>query len=318
MLQVENKVTPLVVPSATTKSAKAMWRKFTHDEQIDWGGSIAFFGVHVIGICAIFTGISWAAVAMCFFMYYIRMFAITGVYHRYFSHRTYKTSRVFQFMLAFLGCSCGQQGPLWWAAHHRHHHKYSDTEEDIHSPGLRGLWWAHMGWILCKKYAPTKEENVKDLTKYPELMWINKYHGIAPFLLAVGIFFFGAFLQKFAPGLHTNGLQMIAWGFFLSTTLLYHGTFCINSLAHILGRKRFETGDLSKNSFILSMITMGEGWHNNHHRYPYSERQGIYWWEIDMSHYVLRILSWFGLVWDIKLHPEEIYAEAKGRKEVAA
>jgi stearoyl-CoA desaturase (delta-9 desaturase) len=318
MIQADNKVTSLVVPSATTKTAKDMWRKFTRDEQIDWGGSIAFFGVHVIGFCAIFTGISWAAVAMCFFMYYIRMFAITGVYHRYFSHRTYKTSRVFQFMLAFLGCSCGQQGPLWWAAHHRHHHKYSDTEEDVHSPGLRGLWWAHLGWILCKRYAATKEENVKDLTKYPELVWINKYHGVAPFLLAAGIFFFGSFLQRVAPGLHTNGLQMMAWGFFTSTTLLYHGTFCINSLAHILGKKRFETGDQSKNSFILSMITMGEGWHNNHHRYPYSERQGIYWWEIDLSHYVLVLLSWVGLVWDIKLHPEEIYLEAKGGKEAAA
>ena len=318
MIQAENKVTPLVVPSPSTKTAKDMWRKFTRDEQIDWGGSIAFFGVHVIGLCAIFTGISWAAVLMCFFMYYVRMFAITGVYHRYFSHRTYKTSRAFQFLLAFLGCSCGQQGPLWWAAHHRHHHKYSDTPEDIHSPELRGLWWAHLGWILCKRYSATKEENVKDLTKYPELVWLNKYHGVAPFLLAAGIFFFGAFLQHAAPSLHTDGLQMLCWGFFTSTTLLYHGTFSINSLAHILGKKRFETGDLSKNSFILSIITMGEGWHNNHHRYPYSERQGIYWWEIDMSHYVLVALSWVGLVWDIKLHPEEIYREAKGQKEAAA
>lgn len=288
--------------------------KFTKEEQIDWGGSAAFFGVHIIGILAIFTGISWAAVAMCLFMYYFRMFAITGIYHRYFSHRSYKTSRFFQFVMAFWGTSCGQQGPLWWAAHHRHHHKFSDTDQDIHSPSLRGLWWAHWGWVICKRYGATREEAVKDLTKYPELMWINKYHGLAPFVLATSLFFFGAFLEHAAPGLHTNGLQMIAWGFFASTTLLYHGTFTINSLAHIIGKKRFETGDLSKNSFILSMITMGEGWHNNHHRYPYSERQGIYWWEIDMSHYILRVMSWFRLVWDIQLHPKEIYVEAKNGK----
>ena len=288
-------------------------------EEMDWKGAIPFLLVHVVGILAFLTGFSWAAIAMCFFMYYARMFAITGAYHRYFSHRTYKTSRFFQFVLAFWGASSGQQGPLWWAAHHRHHHKFSDTEDDIHSPILRGLWWSHVGWILSKKYNPTNEEAVKDLVKYPELRWINKYHGVAPFVLAASIFFFGVFLEHTAPSLHTNGLQMLCWGFFTSTTLLYHGTFTINSLSHLLGTKRFETGDQSKNNFILSLITMGEGWHNNHHRYLYSERQGIYWWEIDMSHYVLRIFSWFGLVWDIKTHPKEIYQEAKDvKKEVTA
>ncbi len=303
----------------TNLDTKRLLRTFTRDEQIDWIGTIPFALVHLVGILAIFTGISWAAVGMCLFMYYARMFAITGAYHRYFSHRTYKTSRFFQFVLAWWGASCAQQGPLWWAAHHRHHHKFSDTEQDIHSAKLRGLWWSHVGWIICKRYADTNEEAVKDLTKYPELRWINKNHGLPPFILAVAIFFFGVLLEHVAPGLHTNGLQMLAWGFFTSTTILYHGTFCINSLAHLIGKRRFDTGEESKNSLILSLITMGEGWHNNHHRYPYSERQGIYWYEIDMSHYILRIFSWFGLVWDIKLHPEEIYEEARGiKKEVAA
>lgn len=315
MSQVEIKV--LETPLETRVVPKK--RTFAKDEQIDWAGAIPFMLVHVVGVLAIFTGISWAAIAMCIFMYYARMFAITGSYHRYFSHRTYKTTRFFQFVLAFWGASSAQQGPLWWAAHHRHHHKFSDEEQDIHSAKLRGLWWSHVGWILCKKYGPTNEEAVKDLTKYPELRWLNKNHGIAPFILAASIFFFGVFLQHAAPGLHTNGLQMMCWGFFTSTTILYHGTFCINSLAHLIGSKRFDTGEESKNSLILSIITMGEGWHNNHHRYPYSERQGIYWYEVDMSHYVLRVFSWFGLVWDIKLHPEEIYAEARtGKKEVAA
>ncbi|HEY5038470.1 MAG TPA: fatty acid desaturase, partial [bacterium] len=201
--------------------------------------------------------------------------------------------------------------PLWWAAHHRHHHKFSDTDQDVHSVRMRGFWWAHVGWILSKKYNPMNEEVVKDLVKYPEIRWINKYHGVAPFVLAASIFFFGTFLQHAAPSLHTNGLQMLCWGFFTSTTILYHGTFTINSLAHLFGKKRFETNDDSKNSLILSLLTMGEGWHNNHHRYPYSERQGIYWWEIDMTHYTLKVFSWLGLVWDIQTHPKEIYVEAR-------
>ncbi len=301
-----------------SETQRRLLRTFTVDEKIDWFGSIPFFGVHVVGILAFLTGISWAAIAMCLFMYYARMFAITGIYHRYFSHRSYKTSRFFQFIMALWGTSCGQQGPLWWAAHHRHHHKYSDTAEDIHSPKLRGLWWAHWGWVICKRYSATNEEAVKDLTKYPELKFLNKYHGLAPFVLATLIFFFGSFLQQVAPQLHTNGMQMLCWGFFTSTTLLYHGTFTINSLSHVIGKKRFDTGDESKNSFILSMITMGEGWHNNHHKFPYAEPQGIYWWEIDMSHYVLKVFSWIGLVWDIQIHPKELFSKDTANKGTAA
>jgi len=285
-------------------------------DELDWVGAIPFFMVHIVGVLAIFTGISWAAVAMCVFMYYFRMFAITGIYHRYFSHRTYKTSRFFQFIMAFWGASAAQQGPIWWAAHHRHHHKFSDLDEDVHSVKLRGFWWSHVGWVLSKKYNPTNEDVVKDLVKFPELRWIGKYHGVAPFVLAVAIFFFGVLLEHTAPSLRTNGLQMLTWGFFTSTTVLYHGTFSINSLAHLIGYKRFETGDYSKNSLILSLITMGEGWHNTHHRYPYSERQGIYWWEIDMTHYVLKAMSWVGLVWDIQLHPKELFEEARTGKKV--
>ncbi len=301
---------------------ETVWRrlrlKYTHDEQIDWAGSLAFFGVHVIGIAAVFTGISWAAAVVCLFMYYGRMFAITGAYHRYFSHRTYKTGRFFQFVLAFWGASCAQQGPLWWAAHHRHHHKYSDTEKDIHSPRLRGLWWAHVGWVLCKKYSGTNEAAVKDLAKYPELRWINKHHGVAPFVLAAAIYLLGSFLQHSAPGLHTNGMQMLTWGFFTSTTALYHGTFSINSLSHLIGTKRFRTGDDSRNSLFLTLITMGEGWHNNHHRYPFSERQGIYWWEIDPSHYILKAFSLVGLVWDIQVHPKQILHAGLGGSRATA
>jgi stearoyl-CoA desaturase (delta-9 desaturase) len=240
------------------------------------------------------------------------MFAITGAYHRYFSHRSYKTSRFFQFILALLGASSGQKGPIWWASHHRHHHQYSDTEDDIHPPRIYGLWWAHIGWVVSGNYVGLRKELVRDWMQYPEIKWVDKYHSLVPLALAVALWGLGSFLEVNYPALHTNGFQMFAWGFCMSTTLLYHGTFCINSLAHIIGKRRFETGDDSKNSFILALITLGEGWHNNHHRYPGSERQGFYWWEIDITHYTLKALSWVGLVWDLREPPARIYAEAAG------
>lgn len=243
------------------------------------------------------------------------MFAVTAFYHRYFAHRSYKTSRPFQFIMAVAGATCFQNGPLWWAAHHRHHHRHSDTEEDVHSPIAKSLWWAHSGWILSKEYSDYNEENVRDLAKYPELRWIQKYNLIPGVLLGLSMFGLGELLAWKAPELGTNGWQLLTWGFFISTTILYHAVFTINSLAHRIGRRRFETDDESRNSLILALITFGEGWHNNHHRYHASERQGFYWWEIDISHYGLVFLSWFRLVWDLKTPPKRIYEEAEGVRQ---
>jgi stearoyl-CoA desaturase (delta-9 desaturase) len=271
----------------------------------------AFWGIHLGCLLVFICGFSWAALAVCLALYVIRMFGITGVYHRYFSHRSYKTSRVFQFVLAFLGATSAQKGPIWWASHHRHHHQYSDTEEDIHPPRIYGLWWAHVGWVLSTQFVGTRLELVRDLMKFPELRWLDTYHLVPPALLMIGVTGFGYLCQAFWPELHTGPLQMFVWGFCISTTLLYHGTFCINSLAHILGKARFKTGDDSKNSLFLALITLGEGWHNNHHRYPGSERQGFYWWEIDISHYILKGLACLGLVWELREPPARIYEEAK-------
>ena len=272
-----------------------------------------FWGVHLMCFGAIWVGVSWVAAIVCILLYVVRMFAITGGYHRYFSHRTYKTSRWFQFVLAFLGASAAQKGPLWWAAHHRHHHRYSDTEEDIHPPSY-GLWWAHVGWVLSARFVDTREDLIKDFTTFPEIRWLDRNHIIAPVTLGVAVFFLGYFLNLWFPSLGTSGMQMLIWGFFISTTLLYHGTFVINSLTHMIGSRRFNTSDNSRNHLLLALITLGEGWHNNHHRYPGSERQGFYWWEIDISHYILKALSWAGLVWDIREPPERIYQEARDIK----
>lgn len=274
---------------------------------------IIFILIHLGCLLAFWCGVSTTAIALCLGFYLIRMFAITAGYHRLFSHRSYRTSRAFQFLLGLIGASSAQKGPLWWAASHRHHHKHSDTEEDLHSPGLHGLWWAHAGWVLSKHHDEADLGLVKDLAKYPELRLLDEYHYVPPLVFLGSTYLLGAFLNAFFPELHTTALQTMVWGALVSTVFLYHGTFAINSLAHILGRKRFVTNDESRNSFLLAIVTLGEGWHNNHHRFPGSERQGFYWWELDLTHYVLKFLSIFGIVWDLREPPKRIYEEAKGR-----
>jgi stearoyl-CoA desaturase (delta-9 desaturase) len=267
------------------------------DERVNKRSSIPFVLLHFLPLLAFITGITWRAVAVCVAFYVVRMLAITGGYHRYFAHRTYRLRRFPQFVLAFFGASAAQKGPLWWAAHHRAHHKYSDTEKDIHSP-KRGFWWSHVGWILCDKYNKTDTNAIKDFAKYPELVWLDKHDWVAPWTLG--------FVSYFTAG--WSGLLI---GFFLSTVLLWHGTFTINSLAHVWGRRAYETTDTSRNNAVLAVITGGEGWHNNHHRYPWAARQGFRWWQVDVTYYVLRVLGWLGIVHDIRGVPVAVRDEAR-------
>ena len=280
----------------------------TMTKRVDLAESPGFVLIHAACLLVFFTGVSRVSLLICFALYVVRMFGITAGYHRYFSHRSYKTSRVFQFVLAVLGASAAQQGPLWWAAHHRHHHKYSDTETDVHSPWAQGFWWSHVGWLLSTNNRKTNFKLVPDLLKYPELRFLNKYYLLPPAALAVALWLFGMLLQGYVPRAGVSGFQLFVWGFVVSTVLLYHGTFTVNSLAHKIGRRRFHTTDQSRNSFLVTMLTLGEGWHNNHHYAPASERQGFYWWEIDISHYILKALSWLGIVWDLNAPPKRVYA----------
>lgn len=287
-------------------------------DRINWVSGSAFILLHIAVVLVFWTGFSWVALIALLATYGIRMFGITAGYHRYFSHRTFKTSRFFQFLLAFLGASSAQKGPLWWASHHRHHHKHSDSEKDIHSPSQSGFWWSHVGWILSDKYKHTNNKLIKDMRWYPELCWLDRWHLLPPILWAVSMFGLGWGLNAMNPEWGTTGFQMFVWGFVLSTVLLYHGTFTVNSLAHVIGSRRFNTKDDSRNSLLISLVTLGEGWHNNHHRFPSSERQGLYWWELDLSHYMLRVLSWTGLVWDLRTPPDRVYASKKGLKRPSA
>lgn len=260
---------------------------------LDLGNSIPFILVQATVLIPLYTGVTWELVLLCVASYYIRMFGITAGYHRYFSHRAYKTSRVFQFMLAFLAMTSTQKSALWWAWHHRHHHKYSDKPEDVHSPKQNGFWWAHMFWIMSKDWERADLTKVKDLTQFPELMWLHR-NPVLPTVV------YAALMAV------VFGWEGLLWGYFISTAILYHGTFTINSLTHVYGSKRYQTGDESRNNFLLSLVTLGEGWHNNHHFYQSTANQGWFWYELDITYMVLKALSWMGVVWDLRTPPDKI------------
>jgi stearoyl-CoA desaturase (Delta-9 desaturase) len=259
-------------------------------------GSIPFWAVHsaaIVGVVCL--GFSWSGLALAVAMYYLRMFFLTAGYHRYFAHRSFSTSRAFQFVLAIMGQTCAQMGALWWAANHRAHHRNSAGEQDVHSPVQRGFWWSHIGWFMDGRYEATDWSRIPDLAKYPELVWLNKrdFGLVPPAIFSIILWV-------------TLGLHGLVWGAFVSTSLLWHGTFTINSLAHMFGKRRYATRDDSRNNWFLALITMGEGWHNNHHHYQAATRQGFFWWEFDATYYILRGLSLVGIVWDLREPPRSV------------
>jgi len=269
-----------------------------HDD-IVYPSAIPFVLVHLACFGAIWSGVTWQALVLCVALYWLRIFAIGAGYHRLFSHRAYSTSRAFRFVLALLAQSTAQKSVLWWAAKHRHHHLHSDTEHDVHSPRHTGFLYSHLGWIFARRHDTFDEATVADLARYPELKWLHKYELAPAAVLALLCFLIAGWSGLFV-------------GFFWSTVLVYHATFCINSLAHVSGRKRYVTGDDSRNNWLLAVFTMGEGWHNNHHAFQSSVRQGFRWWEIDPTFYILKALSWVGIVWDLRMPPKQVVQNEHG------
>jgi stearoyl-CoA desaturase (Delta-9 desaturase) len=249
--------------------------------------TVGFWGVHLAAIAGVaILGWSWSGFALAVALYAPRMFFVTAGNHRYFSHRSYRTSRVFQFVLALGSVSVGEKGVLWWAAHHRRHHRLSDRPGDAHSP-REGFWWSHLGWILSYENEGTDLAAVKDLAKYPELRLLERFWLVPPVLVGVLTWAIGGWFG-------------FVWGFLVCQTVFWHATFTVNSLAHVFGSRRFATRDDSRNNWLLAILTFGEGWHNNHHHRPGSARQGMRWWEVDLSYYILRLLAAVGLVWDLR------------------
>jgi stearoyl-CoA desaturase (Delta-9 desaturase) len=272
------------------------------EKSVDWLRIFPFVLLHLGCLGVFWVGWSPVAVWTALVLYMIRMFAITGFYHRYFSHKAFKTGRGWQFLFAVLGNTSVQRGPLWWAGHHRHHHRFADTPKDVHSPLQHGFWWSHIGWLTSRANFATPYRYVKEWTQFPELLWLNRFDTVVPILYATGLYLSGAFMERVTPQLETSGGQMLVWGFFVSTVVLFHATCTINSLDHMIGTRRFDTPDTSRNNALLALVTLGEGWHNNHHRYAVSARQGFRWWEIDITYMLLKLMARTGIVRDLR-HP---------------
>ncbi|MCA9305337.1 MAG: acyl-CoA desaturase [Phycisphaerales bacterium] len=298
------------VDSYGTRQGDDLDRASLDHKRVRVRDALPIISIHLICFGVIWTGWSWTAVCIAFALYWMRMFVITAFYHRYFSHRTFRTSRPVQFLAAFLGTMSAQRGPLWWAAHHREHHRHADDPPDPHSPRWLGLLWSHTLWFMTEKGRATNWRAIPDWKKFPELVWLERLHIIGPITLVALLAGLGFLLAHNAPSLATSPAQLVVWGFGVSTTILYHATFTINSVAHSIGTRRFDTGDDSRNNWFLALLTLGEGWHNNHHGYAGSVRQGFYWYEFDPAYWILRALSWTGLVWDLRPVPKSVYLRA--------
>jgi len=255
-------------------------------------GAIPYALVHLLAFGWIWTGVTGRA-AVCFAaLYVMRIFGVTIGYHRYFAHRSFRTGRVFQFLLALLAECTSQKGVLWYTSHHRHHHRYSDTELDLHSPRRRSFWYAHVGWIFDST-DDTDLNAVRDFARYPELVWIDRYWLLPPFALAVAAFAYA-------------GVSGLFFGFFFNTVVTWHVTYLVNSVAHRYGSRRFATSDDSRNNLIIALLMFGEGWHNNHHYCMSSVRHGLSCWEVDLSYWVIRLLARLGLVWALREPPARL------------
>jgi stearoyl-CoA desaturase (delta-9 desaturase) len=257
------------------------------DDRIDPRVCVPLLALH--GACAavFFTGVDATALAACVALVFLRAFGLTAGYHRGLAHGSYRTGRATRFALAWLGASAAQLGPLWWVGHHRLHHRHTDGDGDPHSPEARGLFWAHVGWLLCRRHVATPLAAVPDLARAPELRWLERYHWLPPLLLAAGLYAAG-------------GARLFVWGFCVSTVLLYHLTFAVNSLGHRFGRQRHPGRDASRNLPWLAWLTLGDGWHNNHHARPSWARHGVGAGELDLTYQALRALERLGLVWRLR------------------
>jgi stearoyl-CoA desaturase (delta-9 desaturase) len=266
--------------------------------------TVVFWIVQFSAFLIFLVPFSWAFVALWAVSHFLRAIGLTLAFHRYFAHRSFQMNRIARFIWTFIGTAAMQKGPLWWAGHHVNHHRYADRDGDPHSPMVSGVYYAHIGWFLNDaKHDRLEASNpvMRDFSKAPEIVWLNNQFWLPPLLLAVAMFLIG-------------GMPWLIWGFCLPTMTLAHATFAINTINHMFGSRRFDTIDESRNNAVTAIFAAGEGWHNNHHRYQRSARNGFYWWEFDPTWYVIRLMQMVGLVWDVKTVPQRIYDEARAAK----
>ncbi|TKB51864.1 acyl-CoA desaturase [Ferrimonas aestuarii] len=277
-----------------------------HSRRFNLVRCLPFIMLHVSVIAVFWVPASAFALAIAAVLYVVRAFALTAFYHRYFAHKAFRTHRWVQFVFAFIGASAAQRGPLWWSGHHRQHHAHTDKEGDLHSP-KDGFWWSHMLWFTCNASFATPYKQIPEFSRFPELRWLNRFDWVAPLSLIATLFLVGELCAAYLPSLNTDGAQLVVWGFVVSTLALLHATLGVNSLCHRFGSRRYDTDDMSRNNWVVALLTLGEGWHNNHHKYPKSARNGFYWWELDPTFWGLKIMERLGLVWQLAPVPKQAY-----------
>lgn len=262
---------------------------------------LVFWIVQVSALLVFFVPFSFAYLGLWAISHFLRAIGLTLAFHRYFAHRAFQMNRVARFFWAFVGTAAMQKGPLWWAGHHVNHHRFADREGDPHSPMVSGVYYAHIGWFLNDaKHNVIEASNpvIRDFSKAPEILWLDRLFFVPPIMLAGAMYLAG-------------GLPWLIWGFCLPTVTLAHATFAINTVNHLFGSRRFDTIDESRNNIITAVFAVGEGWHNNHHRYQRAARNGFYWWEFDPTWYTIRLMQMVGLAWDVQPVPARIYEEAR-------
>jgi stearoyl-CoA desaturase (delta-9 desaturase) len=266
-------------------------------------GSV-FWIVQASALLIFFIPFSWELAALWAASHFLRAVGLTLAFHRYYAHRAFQMNRIARFVWTFIGIAAMQKGPLWWAGHHVNHHRFADRDGDPHSPMISGVYYAHIGWFLNDARHDRLEPSnpvVRDFSKVPEIAWLDRYFAVPPLMLAAAMYLAG-------------GMPWLIWGFCLPTMTLAHATFAINTVNHMFGTRRFDTIDESRNNALTAFFAVGEGWHNNHHRYQRAARNGFYWWEFDPTWYVIRIMAAVGLAWDVHRVPERIYREAQAAK----
>ena len=256
----------------------------------NWGTGVFLVIAHLAAIAALFFW-SWPALISAVVMYWVAGSLGVGMgYHRLLTHRGYKVPKPIEYFLVTCATLSLEGGPIQWVTTHRIHHAHTDQTGDPHTP-RDGGWWAHVGWILrgtAQDHSQaTLERYAPDVVKDRYYVWLNKYYYVPLIVVGVGLLALG-------------GFDVMLWGVFLRVTFGLHATWLVNSATHMWGRRRFETGEDSRNSWWVALLTFGEGWHNNHHAHPTSARHGLKWYEVDINWWGIRVLQFLGLARRIK------------------
>jgi stearoyl-CoA desaturase (delta-9 desaturase) len=265
---------------------------------------VVFWTVQASALLAFFVPLSWPLAALWAASHFVRAIGLTLAFHRYFAHRAFQMSRAARVFWTLVGTAAMQKGPLWWAGHHVNHHRFADRDGDPHSPAVSGFYYAHIGWFLNDARHDRIESGnavMRDFGGVPEIAWLDRYYFAPPLALAAAMYLAG-------------GFEWLVWGFCVPTVTLAHATFAINTVNHLFGSRRFDTMDDSRNNAVTAVFAVGEGWHNNHHRYQRAARNGFFWWEFDPTWYVIRAMAAVGLAWDVQVVPVRVYAEARARR----